>query len=124
MKNNPIDIGTRIRLEVEAQHWTYANFARAINCSRSSLYHIFNSTDINLQRLLQICKVLNVDLIGEAYRFDDDYPRTSRTLDPYISIPLTNGSFDLSKIPYPLLLLLKSEIDADPRLVNKTDHNA
>lgn len=117
MKINRIDIGARIRYEVEAQHWTYAEFARAINCSRSSLYNIFNSTDINLSRLIQICKVLNVDLIREAYLFEDNDIQTNGNTDPYISIPLNNGRFDLSKIPYQLLLLLKSEIDSDPRLI-------
>lgn len=116
MKIKCVDIGARIRREVEAQHWTYSEFAQAINCSRSSLYNIFNSTDISLQRLLLICKVLNIDLIGEIYSFNFEDWQISLKKNPCISIPLVNGSFDLSNIPYPILRLLKAEIDADPRL--------
>lgn len=116
LKVNAIDIGARIRREVEAQHWSYTAFARAINCSRSSLYNIFNSSDISLARLMQICKVLNVDFIGEIYSFDQLPDIHDRGDAAFISIPMTDGKFDLSKIPGPLLMLLRAEIDSDPRM--------
>lgn len=116
MKINCVDIGARIRQEVEAQHWSYTKFAQAINCSRSSLYNIFNSSDINLQRILQISKVLNVDFIREFYDLECDTEQRNYGAAPYIYIPMTGENFDFSKIPYPLLKLLKSGIDSDPRM--------
>jgi DNA-binding helix-turn-helix protein len=121
LKINTIDIGARIRREVEAQHWTYTEFAKAINCSRSALYNIFNSSDITIQRLLQISRVLNIDFLSEIYSFEcDDTPQRPGTV-PFLSIPLTSVSFDVSKIPYPLLEMLKSEIDSDPRMMSDED---
>lgn len=60
-------LGQHIRRIVDGQHWNYSDFARAINCSRSSLYHIFNSDDISVKRLLQISRVLKYDFFSEIY---------------------------------------------------------
>lgn len=120
IKINCVDIGARIRREVEAQHWTYSDFARAINCSRSSLYNIFNSSDINLRRLLLISKVLNVDFVGETYCIDCDDADQIKNAGPYISIPIIDGGFDLSNVPVSLIKLLKSKIDTDPRLSSES----
>lgn len=124
MKAKYIDIGARIRQEVDAQHWAYTDFARAINCSRSSLYNIFNSSDISLQRLLQISKILNVNFISEFCESRSPVSKSVCDSSPYISIPMTDGKFDLSKIPYQLLMLLRSDIDSDPRFSPDSLNNA
>lgn len=103
----PLDIGERIRQEVENQHWNFSDFARAINCSRSSLYHIFNSSDISLGRLIIIGKVLNHDFISEiCSNYSINYLHR-----PFIAIPFNGEQVDLSGIPDNILKMIKSQLD-------------
>lgn len=103
----PLDIGDRIRRKVEEQHWNYSDFARAINCSRSSLYHIFNSRDISVCRLIEISRVLNHDFIAEIcsdnlMSYDDK---------PFLVIPFTHKEIDLSGLPQHIIDMIRCQLD-------------
>lgn len=106
-----IDIGSLIKNEVDRQRWSYVDFARAINCSRSSLYNIFNSRDISLLRFLKICEVLNYDFLRHLApppvgADDDGLP----SAHPALTLPIRNGRIDLSALPEPLLAMLRSAL--------------
>ena len=107
-----INIGQRIRQIVEEQHWNFSDFAKAINCSRSSLYHLFNSQDVSLIRLIQISIVLKYNLVEEVINefgcLDDvklDMPN-----NPYIAIPFVESEIDLSGLPPCIVDMLKKKL--------------
>lgn len=62
-----IYIGKLIRMKVDERHISYAEFARMINRSRTSLYHIFESKTIDIDLLITISKVLDYDFIRNIY---------------------------------------------------------
>lgn len=56
-----IHIGKEIQKEVEKQNLSVAEFARRINKTRPSVYHIYKSKSIDSELLLIICQVLNLN---------------------------------------------------------------
>ena len=108
-----INIGQRIRQIVEEQHWSFSDFAKAINCSRSSLYHLFNSHDVSLIRLIQISAVLKYDLVGEIVKelcsLHDDILQGPNS--PYITIPFVDSELDLSGLPPCIIDMLKNKLN-------------
>lgn len=112
MKN--IDIGKLIRRIADEQHWQLSDLAKALNCSRSSLYHIFNSRDITLDRLIRISRVFNYNLLDEILREIDPCSSTRKACPvspPYLAIPFVDSEIDISDIPVPILCALRSKID-------------
>lgn len=106
-------VGQRIRQLVEEQHWNISDFAKAINCSRSSLYSIFNSKDISLLKLYQISAVLKYDLVGEIVKelcsLHDDILQGPNS--PYITIPFVDSELDLSGLPPCIIDMLKNKLN-------------
>lgn len=106
---NNIYIGELIRQKVEELHWKYSDFARAINCSRSSLYNLFNSKDISVEKLILISRVLDYDFISEVYL------SKCKGLElggkPFIAIPLNEDTIDASAMPRYLLDWLRDQLD-------------
>lgn len=56
---NNIHIGKEIRIILDKSGMTYTEFARKIHCERQSLYYLFKSKSIDIDRLVLISKVLN-----------------------------------------------------------------
>lgn len=108
-----IYIGKLIEEKVKERHLTYAEFARMIHCSRTSLYYIFSSKSIDVERLLLISKVLNYDFIGEVYLKKENY--NERVSVPHIVIPFKDKDIDFSQLPPELLRLIKEKIDSIDR---------
>lgn len=102
-----LDIGQRIKTIVDQQHWNYSDFARAINCSRSSVYHIFNNQDISLGRLIQIGRILGHDFISEIARESSAVTQASTTI---LVLPIRDRHLDLSQLPDEIIKFIKSEI--------------
>ena len=70
MQNNnssKIFIGELIRKRVDELHIPYAEFARRINCSRTSLYNLFTKKSIDTELLITISEVLEYDFLYEVY---------------------------------------------------------
>lgn len=93
-----LNIGLLIKKVVDEQHWSYAEFARAINCSRSSLYNIFNSRDISVLRLMRISEVLDYDFIEHIY---------FRETPAFLYLPLCHSGIDVSALPLEIVSMLK-----------------
>lgn len=104
----PLDIGEKIRRKVEEQHWNYSDFARAINCSRSSLYNIFHSRDITLGRLILISKVLDYDFVKDISSESTAMLKPER---PFIAIPFDGKELDLSGLPDSILEMIRSKLN-------------
>ena len=104
MKNRYI--GAIIREKVDEQGMSYTEFARRINCARTSLYNIFNSKSIDVERLILISQVLEYDFIHEVY-----LNRTFTENMAYIKIPFRNGKFDFEELPVEILALIKKQLD-------------
>lgn len=103
-----IFIGEVIRRKVDEKGIPYAEFARRINCARTSLYHIFNSKSIDVERLLLIATVLEYDFIGEIYSYKT---KPMQVEMPFLQLPLKNGIVDFSHLPKEFLHNLKHQIE-------------
>lgn len=106
-KFKDIYIGKLIQQKVDEHGISYAEFARQIHCARTSLYHIFNSKNIDVERLLLISEVLQYDFISEVYLSKLKQPQECT---PYIVIPFKDKGIDTSDIPQDLLELLKKQL--------------
>ena len=106
-KFKDIYIGKLIQQKVDERGISYAEFARQIHCARTSLYHIFNSKNIDVERLLLISEVLQYDFINEVYLRK---LKQAQAPSPYIVIPFKDKDIDTSDIPPALLELLKKQL--------------
>ncbi len=106
-----IYIGKLIEEKVKERHLTYAEFARMIHCARTSLYHIFNSKNIDVERLLLISKVLDYDFISEVY-MKDAHSTDPTCASAHIVLPLKNKDVDLSELPQEIIQLIKKKVDS------------
>lgn len=106
-KFKDIYIGRIIQQKVDERHISYAEFARQIHCARTSLYHIFNSKNIDVERLLLISEVLKYNFIEEVYLKKSE---TNVENYPYIVLPFKDQSIDFSQLPTELLELLKRQL--------------
>ncbi|WP_278717716.1 helix-turn-helix transcriptional regulator [Bacteroides caecimuris] len=106
-KFKDIYIGKLIQQKVDERGISYAEFARQIHCARTSLYHIFNSKNIDVERLLLISEVLQYNFIEEVYL------RKLKSTDeniPCIVIPFKEKGIDTSQLPNELLEWLKQQL--------------
>ena len=102
-------IGEIIRRKVDESPLSYAEFARRIHLSRSSLYDLFASKDISVERLLLISRVLRYDFLSNVYLRE-------RPLDesrPFVAFPLRRGGIDLSDVPEHILGRLRASLEGE-----------
>ncbi len=100
-------IGRLIQQKVDEKGLSYTEFARRINCARTSLYHLFNSKSIDVERLILVSEVLEYNFLAEVYLgMGNDVNDI-----PFIQLPLKNGDIDLSHLPKDLIKILKERID-------------
>jgi AcrR family transcriptional regulator len=85
-------------MKVEERQINLSDFAKALNCSRSSVYNMFSSRDISLLRLIEVGKILEYDFISEICR-QIYRERIEGGEVPFISIPVKDGKPDFSKLP-------------------------
>lgn len=104
-------IGSIIRQKIDEKHISYAEFARQINCTRTSLYRIFGSKSIDMERLIAISKALDYDFIREIYAADESgVPGDD---GPYLMIPFRNGTPDLRHLPQQVRQVLLARLLAE-----------
>ncbi len=106
-KFKDIYIGRIIQQKVDERGMSYAEFARQIHCARTSLYTIFNSKSIDIERLLLISDVLQYDFISNVYL---GRRKTGDASQPYIQLPLTSKGIDTSHLPDELVEWLKKHL--------------
>lgn len=100
-----IFIGDIIKQKVDELKMKHSDFAKRIHCSHSSLYALFNSKDISIEKLLLISQVLNYDFIGEVY-----HKETKNQDKTSICIPISQGDIDISDLPPEVLAWLKKQL--------------
>lgn len=106
-KYKDVYIGKIIQEKVDERGISYAEFARQINCARTSLYHIFNSKNIDVERLLLISEILQYDFIGEVYHKKYGFQEFA---SPCIVLPFNEQGIDISGLPQELIDLLKRNL--------------
>ncbi len=106
-----IYIGKLIEEKVKERHLTYAEFARMIHVARTSLYHIFNCKNLDVERLLLISKVLDYDFISEVYLKGERGTAMNEGTGPYVVLPMRNKEIDLSELPQEVLRLIRNKLD-------------
>ncbi|MDR0812185.1 MAG: hypothetical protein LBN23_07975 [Paludibacter sp.] len=67
MEKQSIHIGKIIEQKVKEQGLSIAEFARKINCVRENAYYIFRQQSIDIEKLVEISKVLNYNFLEEIY---------------------------------------------------------
>ena len=77
-----IHIGELIRQQLVAQGMSFAEFARQLNVERTTVYNIFRSKSIDIERLIRISVILDYDFIAEVYQQHEPTPRTCRLFIP------------------------------------------
>lgn len=102
-----IYIGRIIQAKVNERGMSYAEFARSIHCARTSLYHLFESKSIDVERLLLICEVLDYDFISEVYCHNKSCDFSD---SPFIQLPIKDHQIDLSQLPPHLLTWIKEQL--------------
>lgn len=106
-KYKDVYIGKIIRQKVDERGMSYAEFARQIHCARTSLYHIFDSKNIDIERLLLISEVLKFDFINEIYRYKGE---TGLPTTPYLILPIKEKVVDISQLPDEVLEQIRQQL--------------
>ena len=65
MKYRNLHIGNLIREKMEEKGMSVTQFANAIYCSRSNVYHLLSSKSIDIDKLLLISNVLEHNFLKE-----------------------------------------------------------
>ena len=86
----------------------YAEFARQIHVARTSLYRIFESKSIDIERLILISDVLDYDFIHNVYFAPEHAPDIQ---PPTIVLPIVGGRVQTAGLPPALLQLLRESLD-------------
>lgn len=60
-------IGEIIKNKVDESGMNYAEFARKLNCSRTTVYNIFKKKSLDIDMLMTISKILDYDFLAEVY---------------------------------------------------------
>lgn len=75
-----IHIGELIKEKLNERGFTYAEFARKLNCDRTNVYNIVKSKSIDIERLIHISNILDFDFIKHYY-----YDINNETTDVFIN---------------------------------------
>ena len=75
MEQENLHIGQIIKQKVEEAGMKKADFAKAINCCRGNVYHIFKCAHLNKQQLETIEKTLRLDLSSQMNKISTETKR-------------------------------------------------
>ncbi|MDR0368687.1 MAG: helix-turn-helix transcriptional regulator [Bacteroidales bacterium] len=70
MRYRNIYIGRLIKQQFEQKNISIAQFAKAIHCSRASIYNIFEAKSIDIDKLILISEALDYNFL-EEYLLND-----------------------------------------------------
>lgn len=107
---NTIHIGSIIKKKVEEKKLSIAEFAKKIYCDRTTVYDLFKRSNIDIERLIRISKVLEYNFIEEVYLSKEEIKSESQeTEDPilYIAVPINSKELDKMILPENFILLHK-----------------
>lgn len=106
-------IGKIIQQKVDEKGISYAEFARRINCARTSLYYLFNSKSIDVERLMLVSEVLEYDFLSHVYMVGDNVKGCDGA---FIQLPFKEGKIDMSHLPKEIIKILKEYLDDNGEL--------
>ena len=69
---NTLHIGSLIESKIRQRGITYAEFARRLNCNRTTVYNIVRSSSIDTERLRKISQILGYDFIRKMQRPEEE----------------------------------------------------
>ncbi len=72
MYNADVHIGSVIDSLIKQRGMSYAEFARKLNCDRTTVYNLVRSKSIDIDRLIRICNIFNIDIISHYYLNKED----------------------------------------------------
>lgn len=105
---NKIYIGKIIQQRLDDSDMSYAEFARRIHVARTSLYRIFESKSIDIERLILISDALDYDFIHNVYLA----PESALAIQPAtIVLPIVGGRVQTGGLPPALRQLLRDSLD-------------
>jgi len=94
MKYRNIHIGKLIKQKFEVSNISISQFAKAIRCSRATVYNIFDSKSIDTDRLILISEVLKCGFLEEYLNKDLSTTDTNIVLN----IEIINGRCHITQI--------------------------
>lgn len=105
-------IGELIRQKLDERCMSYAEFARRIHCGRTTLYKLFASKSIDVERLLLISEVLQYDFIHEIYLHSPVASQVATLFDdmPCVVLPLKDGRVSMDGLPETLRKQIKEAL--------------
>lgn len=62
-----IHIGRIIKSLIDEREISYSDFAEYMNCERTSIYYLFRSKSIDIEKIIKISKYLHYDIISNVY---------------------------------------------------------
>jgi plasmid maintenance system antidote protein VapI len=71
-KMNNVHIGSIIKRKVNEKGISVSKFAEKLNCTRATVYGIFEQEHINTHRLVQISEILNYNFFSEFCKSADN----------------------------------------------------
>lgn len=102
-----IYIGQLIQKKVDESQMSYTEFARQIHVARTSLYRIFESKSIDVERLLLISEVLDYDFIHKVYIGGEE----EATTGTHLSLPIHKGHVYIDDLPPAIINWLREALD-------------
>lgn len=69
---NTLHIGSLIESKIKLKGMTYAEFARRLNCNRTTVYNIVRSSSIDTERLRKISQILEYDFLREIQHPEEE----------------------------------------------------
>jgi len=103
---NKVHIGSIIKQKFNESSMTVTEFARKINCERSSVYHIFKQKSIGIERLIKISNTLNYNFIYEVYK--DEINKINHSVPAtFIAIEMNPDYLQQLNLPDNFIKLIK-----------------
>jgi predicted transcriptional regulator len=100
-----IHIGSIIKQKLAESSMTIKEFSNRINCDRTTVYDILKRKSIDIDRLIQISRVLNYDFINEVY-----YKKETLVVSPptiFIAIEIDENALQKLNLPDNIIRLIK-----------------
>lgn len=87
-------IGELIKKQAKELHISNTEFAKLLNCDRSTINYLFKQPSIDLYRLIDISKILNHDFIGNYFC---EHCASRQNVETVKTIDITNKDLKIIK---------------------------
>jgi plasmid maintenance system antidote protein VapI len=101
-----IHIGSIIKEKVAEKKISITAFAKAIYCERTTVYHIFKSKSIDVERLFRISEVLGYNFYEEVYLKEYNL-QIFHSANIFIAIEIDKDMLPVIELPEGAIRLIK-----------------